>query len=72
MDTWSVLKLAFLLSVALGIITVVASLVLWLHAGSDRSLPGHQRAALHARWQCGGSGRGEDPCRSATRRCSPP
>ena len=29
-DTWSVLKLAFLLSVALGIITVVASLVLWL------------------------------------------
>lgn len=29
-DTWSVLKLAFLLSVALGIIVVVASLVLWL------------------------------------------
>ena len=29
-DTWSVLKLAFLLSVALGIITVVASLVLWI------------------------------------------
>ncbi|WP_423447093.1 DUF3566 domain-containing protein [Kocuria sp. KSNUG] len=29
-DTWSVLKLAFLLSVALGIITVVASLVMWL------------------------------------------
>ena len=29
-DTWSVLKLAFLLSVALGIITVVASLVLWV------------------------------------------
>ncbi|MDO4919125.1 DUF3566 domain-containing protein [Kocuria sp.] len=29
-DTWSVLKLAFLLSVALGIITVVASIVLWL------------------------------------------
>lgn len=29
-DTWSVLKLAFLLSVALGIIMVVASLVLWL------------------------------------------
>ena len=29
-DTWSVLTLAFLLSVALGIITVVASLVLWL------------------------------------------
>ena len=29
-DTWSVLKLAFLLSVALGISTVVASLVLWL------------------------------------------
>ena len=32
-DTWSVLKLAFLLSVALGIITVVASLVLWLVLG---------------------------------------
>ncbi|MFC6258166.1 DUF3566 domain-containing protein, partial [Kocuria oceani] len=29
-DTWSVLKLAFLLSVALGIITVVASVVLWI------------------------------------------
>ncbi|RLY93931.1 hypothetical protein CWC38_07015 [Kocuria tytonicola] len=29
-DTWSVLKLAFLLSVALGIITVVASMVLWI------------------------------------------
>ena len=29
-DSWSVLKLAFLLSVALGIITVVASLVLWV------------------------------------------
>ena len=29
-DTWSVLKLAFLLSVALGIITVVAAVVLWI------------------------------------------
>ena len=29
-DTWSVLKLAFLLSVALGIVTVVASVVLWI------------------------------------------
>ena len=29
-DTWSVLKLAFLLSVALGVITVVASIVLWV------------------------------------------
>jgi hypothetical protein len=29
-NTWSVLKLAFLLSVALGIITVVASVVLWI------------------------------------------
>jgi hypothetical protein len=28
-DTWSVLKMAFLLSVALGIVTVVASIVLW-------------------------------------------
>ncbi len=28
-DPWSVLKMAFLLSVALGIITVVASIVLW-------------------------------------------
>ncbi|WP_051299449.1 DUF3566 domain-containing protein [Arthrobacter castelli] len=28
-DPWSVLKLAFLLSVALGIVTVVASIVLW-------------------------------------------
>lgn len=29
-DTWSVLKLAFLLSVALGIITLVASVLLWI------------------------------------------
>ncbi|RII42335.1 hypothetical protein DWB68_08065 [Galactobacter valiniphilus] len=29
-DVWSVLKLAFLLSVALGIITVVAAVLLWL------------------------------------------
>ncbi|GAB3267881.1 hypothetical protein GCM10027449_00740 [Sinomonas notoginsengisoli] len=29
-DTWSVLKMAFLLSVALGIVTVVASIVLWM------------------------------------------
>jgi len=29
-DVWSVLKLAFLLSVALGIITVVAAVVLWM------------------------------------------
>ncbi|NKX55455.1 DUF3566 domain-containing protein [Arthrobacter mobilis] len=28
-DPWSVLKMAFLLSVALGIVTVVASIVLW-------------------------------------------
>ncbi|GAA3697929.1 hypothetical protein GCM10023081_38650 [Arthrobacter ginkgonis] len=28
-DPWSVLKMAFLLSVALGIVTVVASVVLW-------------------------------------------
>ncbi|MET3719401.1 MULTISPECIES: DUF3566 domain-containing protein [unclassified Arthrobacter] len=28
-DAWSVLKMAFLLSVALGIVTVVASIVLW-------------------------------------------
>ncbi|WP_026530087.1 DUF3566 domain-containing protein [Haematomicrobium sanguinis] len=28
-DTWSVLKMAFLLSVALGIVTVVAAMVLW-------------------------------------------
>ncbi|MGT2462526.1 DUF3566 domain-containing protein [Sinomonas atrocyanea] len=29
-DTWSVLKMSFLLSVALGIVTVVASIVLWM------------------------------------------
>lgn len=29
-DPWSVLKMAFLLSVALGIVTVVASIVLWM------------------------------------------
>ncbi|NHU84916.1 DUF3566 domain-containing protein [Kocuria sp. JC486] len=29
-DTWSVLKLAFLLSVALGIITLVAAVLLWI------------------------------------------
>lgn len=29
-DIWSVLKMAFLLSVALGIVTVVASIVLWM------------------------------------------
>ncbi|AJT42251.1 DUF3566 domain-containing protein [Psychromicrobium lacuslunae] len=29
LDPWSVLKMAFLLSVALGIITVVAAIVLW-------------------------------------------
>ena len=28
-DPWSVLKMAFLLSVALGIVTVVAAIVLW-------------------------------------------
>ncbi len=30
LDPWSVLKMAFLLSVALGIVAVVASIVLWL------------------------------------------
>ena len=29
-DTWSVAKLVFLLSIAVGIVTVVASMILWL------------------------------------------
>ena len=39
-DTWSVAKLIFLLSIALGIVTVVASVILWLFLQASGAFPG--------------------------------
>ena len=39
-DTWSVAKLIFLLSIALGIVTVVASVILWLFLQASGAFTG--------------------------------
>ena len=39
-DTWSVAKLIFLLSIALGIVTVVASVILWLFLQASGAFAG--------------------------------
>lgn len=39
-DTWSVAKLTFLLSIALGIVTVVASVILWLFLQASGAFAG--------------------------------